>query len=385
MGKSLKQLILDEINKGKRGYAEEIAKISGSYSSGSNLKKVLINPDKEFDNLNGLIKIVKYLFGDDEKKLMEQYSKEIDPNNKCARHMLEYLSVSRQLDSLKRLIDKMLECKNKESREWAKMYSILHEWQTDFYGIDFLDVLNRLNEIKTNIPELITLIDITRCNCFYKNKVYRVSFELSHSISRSLDYIKDDYIKSSYSVRYNEIMSYLALRVFNDHDKARIHAQSVLDYNVGKSLNAYAYYILGCSYLFTEYDKSKEYLKESAKIYIDLNRIDAADNVKEEIELLDIVWDKDIFSVYYSREYKYYWLTRNNKVINVELETLNLEEQFYLLIKGMKENNIDLILQSLIMFVKKGDLFLANLPKLELLKRGYNKDIIQSLLEFYVS
>jgi hypothetical protein len=180
-------------------------------------------------------------------------------------------------------------------------------------------------------------------------------------------------------------MSYLSLRVFNDHDKARIHAQSVLDYNVGKSLNAYAYYILGCSYLFTEYDKSKEYLKESAKIYIDLNRIDAADNVKEEIELLDIVWDKDIFSVYYSREYKYYWLTRNNKVINVELETLNLEEQFYLLIKGMKENNIDLILQSLIMFVKKGDLFLANLPKLELLKRGYNKDIIQSLLEFYVS
>jgi hypothetical protein len=384
---TLKELILEEINKEPRGYVNTLAEVAGftGKSKGTNLTRVLRDPKKEFDNINGLIKIVKHLFGKDEKKLMEQYSKEIDPNNKSARHMLEYLSVNRMLDSMKNLIDKMTECKNKDSRDWARLYSILHEWQSDFYGVNFIDVMDRLNAIKTNIPELNVIINITRCNCFYKNKVYRVSYELSHGIGKSLENIKDEYIKMSYSVRYHEIMSYLSLRVFNDLDKARIHAQSVLDYNVGKSLNAYAYYILGCSYLLTDYDKSREYLVKSAKIYTDLNRKDAADNVKEEIELLDIMWDKDIFSVYYSKEYRYYWYMRNNRTINVELESLNLEEQFYLLIKGMKEDSTDILMQSLILFVKNGDLFLANLPKLELLKRGYNNDVIESLLSIYIS
>jgi hypothetical protein len=102
---TLKELILAEIKKSPRGYAEQLAKLSGSYSSGTNLTKVLRNPSSEFDSLQGLIRIVKHVFGEDEKRLMEQYSTEIDPNNKSARHMLEYLSVNRMLDSMKSLIE----------------------------------------------------------------------------------------------------------------------------------------------------------------------------------------------------------------------------------------------------------------------------------------
>jgi hypothetical protein len=383
MGATLKQLILEVINKAPRGFSEDLARISGSYSSGTNLTRVLRDSKKEFDNINGLIKIVRYIFGEDEKKLMEQYSKEIDVNNKTARHMLEYLSVNRMLDSMKNLIDKMSVSKNKDSRDWAKLYTILHEWQSDFYGIDFLSILQRLTEIKTTIHELNVLINITRCNCYYVNRVYRMSNELSHGIGKSLENIKDEYIKLSYSVRYHEIMSYLSLRVLNDPKKARIHAQSVISCNVGEALNAYANYILGCSYLLTDYDKSKEHLIKSVNYYNINNRKDAADNVMEEIELLDIMWDKDIFSVYYSKEYRYYWYMRNKKEINIDLESLNLNQQFHLLIKGMKEDNTDFLMQSLIMFVKNGDLFLANLPKIELLKRNYNKDTIEALLNIY--
>lgn len=385
MEKTLKQIILDYIEKSPKGTAERLAKISDSYSSGSNLKKVLCDPNKDFDSLNGLIKIVKYAFGEYENKLIEQYSTEINPNNKIARHMLEYLTVNRRLDYLKKMIDNMLECKNKESREWAKFYSIQYEWQKDFYGLDFLDILNKLNGFKTNSHELNTHKTIMRCNCFYKNRMYRMSYELSHGIKNSLENIKDDFIKISYGVKFNEIMSYLSLRVFNEPEEARIYAQKVLEFNIGQSFNAYANYILGCSYLFTEYDTSIKYLTESEKIYTSINRIDAADNVKEEIELLGIMWDKDIFSVYYSKEYKYYWLVKNNKEINIDLKSLNLEEQFYLLIKGMIENDTDVILHSLIMFVKNGDLFLANLPKIELLKRGFSEDVIKALLSIYIS
>jgi hypothetical protein len=315
---------------------------------------------------------------------MEQYASEIDVNNKSARHMLEYLSVNRMLDSMKSLINQMTECKNKESREWAKLYTIIYEWQTNFYGIDFLDILNRLNEIKTTIHELNILINITKCNCYYQNRVYRMSFELSYGIEKSLESVKDEYIKASYGVRFSEIMSYLCLRVFNDPEKVRIHAQNVINFNIGVTFNAYANYAIGCSYLFTDYDKAREHLIESVNLYTSLNRLDGADNVKEEVELLDIVWDKDIFSVYYNKEYKYYWYAKNNRNIQ-DLESLDLEESFYLLIKGMRDNDSDLLLHSLILFVKNGDLFLGNLAKLELLKRGYNNDIINSLLSIYIS
>jgi hypothetical protein len=385
MEKSLKQIILDEINNAPRGYAEELARISGSYVSGSNLTKVLRDPKKDFDSLLGLIKIIKHIFGDDEKKLMEQYSTEIDPNNKIARHMLEYLSVHRMLDSMKSLIDKMSDCKNAKSREWAKVYTLQHEAGTDFYGMDFNLVVNRLNEFRTNIHELNTLISIMRCNIYYKERMYKMFYELSRTIKFSIENIKDEFIKNSYNVKYNEIQSYLSLKVFNEPEKARGYAQFVLDSDTGKTFNAFAHYVIGCSYLFTQYEKAKEHLYLSSKIYMDINRKDAADNVNEERELLEIVWDKDIFSIHTNRDYRYYWMIRTNRQMPEEIESLNLDKAFYFLIKGMKENSIDYLIQSLIVFVKQGDLFLANLTKFELLKRGYNENIIQELLNIHIT
>jgi hypothetical protein len=385
MGKSIKQLILEEINKAPRGYAEELARISGSYSSGSNLTRVLRDPKKDFDNLQGLIKIVRHIFGEDEKNLMEQYSTELDVNNKIARYMLEYLSVNRMLDSMKNLIDKMIECSNKDSIQWAKVYSLQYDWQTNFYGMEFNAFTNRLDGFKTNIHELNTLISIMRCNIYYKEKMFKMFYELSRTIQFSIENIKDEFIKSSYTVKYNEIMSYLSFRVFNEPEKARQYAQTVLDSNIGKTFNAYAHYVIGCSYLFTDYEKAKANLYQSSKIYTEINRKDAAENVDEERELLEIVWDKDIFSVHTNKDYRYYWLIRNNRPIPDDLENLALDKPFYFLIKGMMDDSIESLLQSLIIFVKQGDLFLANLPKFELLKRGYSDNIIQELLNIHIT
>lgn len=381
---SLKQMILNAIENQPRGYAETLAPIAG-YAKGGALKKPLKEKDRDFDNFNGLVNLVKFLFPNEEKILLEEYSKTLDPCNKSARIMLEYLSCNRLLDSMKELIDRMLECNNKESREWAKIYSLQHEWQTDFYGLDFNTLLNRLNEFKTKYVELNVFISILKCNCYYKNRMYKMSFELSHGIQQSLNALKEEYIISSYGVKFNEIMSYLSLRVFNEPDKAIEYAQNVLKFNVGQTFNAYAHYIIGCSHLFTNYEKSREHLCMSSNIYTSLNRKDAADNVNEEIELLDIVWEKKIFSVYYNKEYKYYWLVKNKNTINEDIESLNLEAPFYNLIKGIKENNTNLILLSMILFVKNGDLFLANLPKFELLNRGHDENIVKELLHMYVA
>jgi hypothetical protein len=65
----------------------------------------------------------------------------------------------------------------------------------------------------------------------------------------------------------------------------------------------------------------------------------------------------------------------NQVIINEEIET---EYKFF--IKGLKENSEKILMLSLIKYMKNNDKFLANLPKLELLKQGYDEDILFELI-----
>jgi hypothetical protein len=183
---TLKQRIINIIDNAPRGYSEELAKISG-YSSGSNLKKVLKSEEKEFDKFNGLLELVKHLFNEDEHKMMEQYSKEIDPNNKTARSMLEYLSCNRLLDSMKELLDKMSECKNKESKEWAKVYLIQWNWQMNYHTLNVDDFLKSVSEVKTSVTEMKTFVKLQQCYGYYLKKRHVVAYDISQDIEQDIE------------------------------------------------------------------------------------------------------------------------------------------------------------------------------------------------------
>jgi cysteinyl-tRNA synthetase len=79
---TLKQMILNEIDNAPRGYSEELAIVSGTYSNGSNLKKVLTDEKKEFEQILGVIRIVEYIWESESVKMMVKYSNEVDPNKK---------------------------------------------------------------------------------------------------------------------------------------------------------------------------------------------------------------------------------------------------------------------------------------------------------------
>jgi hypothetical protein len=179
---TLKQMILNELDKhkGEKGYSETAASIA-NYSS-SALRKILNGDGKEFDKFNGLVNLVRFLFGENELRLMEQYSNEIDPCNKSARIMLEYLGVNRSLEVLKNLIDRMSECKNKDSREFAKVYTIAYEWQTNYYDLDTIKFINKINEVKTSIPELRVKLNLLKFYGFYRQQNYRMAFEIGKFI-----------------------------------------------------------------------------------------------------------------------------------------------------------------------------------------------------------
>jgi uncharacterized protein YsxB (DUF464 family) len=313
---------------------------------------------------------------------MEQYSNEIDPCNKSARIMLEYLGVNRSLEVLKNLIDRMSECKNKDSREFAKVYTIAYEWQTNYYDLDTIKFINKINEVKTSIPELRVKLNLLKFYGFYRQQNYRMAFEIGKFIDIELENIGDEYIKSILKTRFNEAVSYIYLRVLDNNKEAIKRAEQIIEENTVAGAVAYAKYTIGCAYMFESYDKSIEYFNKSIELYQVAKRDKAViDDVKGRIDLLNVIWDKEI-DIVCSVESKFLQDAKKGIMSAYQLEQYKekLEEPFYYLIKGIIENSNDLLLQSSILFLKKGDTFFGNLPRIELLKRKFNKDVLNALV-----
>jgi hypothetical protein len=97
---TFKAMILNELDNGAKGLtADELAVTSGTYSSGSNFRKVLRDEKKEFEQFQGLVKIVTRIWDNESVVAMVKYSEEVDPKKKSARNFLEYLARNRQFEA----------------------------------------------------------------------------------------------------------------------------------------------------------------------------------------------------------------------------------------------------------------------------------------------
>lgn len=377
---TVKQMLLNEIDKQPRGYAEVLANVTRCYSSGSNLKKALKKEIGEFEEFSDLIALIKYQFGADDKKLMAQYSTEMDVKKENARCMLEYLSCNRMLESMKQLIDNMLECSNATSRDYAKVYKLQYEWQSNYYNLDHTLFLKKVNETKTSVSELNVFLYLLKFYGYYRQQNYKLAYEISKLVINEIEEIEDKYIKCMYKTKLNEALSYIQLRVLNKPEESRKCSEEVIVANIGITFDSYAHYSIGTSYIFTSYDKSIYHFEESINLYQSINRNDVVKDVKEKIELLNVIWGKE--SEFYYLNSKLLYEAKNGKLKDADLEKFKdkLDLSFYLLIKGIKDNNNDVLLQSLIEFLKIGDTFLGNIPKIELLNKNYNQDVLNSLI-----
>lgn len=284
---SLKQMILNVIDNNPRGYAEELAE-EINYSSGSALKKVLKDENKEFDKFKGLVNLVEFIWKNDSVEMMVQYSSTVDPNKKTARIFLEYLANNRQFEALNNLIDKMDACSNKESIEWARIYRMQYKYEQAHTTEEFETLLKQINHIHVTIAELKVYKKMLMNYCFDQLKDYNMVKMLSKDLKSEIEVIENEYLKEMYTLRSNEIMSYNYLRVLNNPEAARNCTDIIINSNVKTSYKAYANYIKGLSYLFTSHDKAITYLTESKSLYQSVNREHDVNELNEEIEFVKV-------------------------------------------------------------------------------------------------
>lgn len=356
---TLKQMIINEIDNHPRGYAEELAMVSGTYSNGSNLKKVLNDSKKEFDKFQGLINIVEFIWKNDSVNLMVEYSKEVDCNKKTARNFLEYLATNRKFEAFNNLVDRMNSSTNKESQEWAKVYKFQYQYELAKTKEDYQVLMNEINQTHVNTIEMNIYKKMLMNYCFNQLSDYNMLKMLSVEIENSVELIENEYIKERYTIRSSEIMAYYHLKVGNDPEAARKCADRIISSNAKPAFKAYAYFIKGYSYLFTSYDKAIIYLTQSREIYESLNREFEIKDLTRKLKFVNAFWGKVKWEEYTSEA------------------KLTVEYELYF--DGCNSQDNKKLMLSLIKFVKNNDLFLANLPKIELLKNGYDEEILDEL------
>jgi hypothetical protein len=383
---SLKQMFLNEVAKQPKGYINTLAEIAGytGKDKGSNFKKVLTGDKKEFSDFSKLVEVVKYVFPEEEKELLEDYSKTINPNWKTARNMLEYLSCNRLLDSMKELIDQMAQSKNDESKEWADIYSLQYEYQLNYHTLDINKHLKNIRSKHTSNKELDIYLRLMKCYAYYVKDDHKRAYEIAEELETDIEEIENNYIKNVYSAKLSEVMSYITLWVMNDPETARTHAKKVIESKIGKTYEAYALYTIGLSYFYTNYDESLKYFNESIECYNSIGRELAAKDVQEYVEKLNVFWQKELS--------KHEFVSLDNQLLHkakkgeniskhVEDSKDKLDEAYYYLLKGLSNDDKDSLMESLIIFLDRGDTFWGNLAKIELLRKGENERVIDRLMK----
>jgi hypothetical protein len=381
---STKQMILNMIDQHPRGYSNTLAEIAG-YASGSNLVKILRDEKKEFDKFFGLIELIKYTFDNEYMEIMIKLSTEIDPNKKTARNMLEFLATNRQFNAFNNLLDRMDQCTNKESLEWARVYRMQYKYELAQTVDDFNQLLKEIDRMHVTFFEMKIYRKMLMNYCFDQKQDYGMTRFLLDEITDDVEVIENEYIKEMYMIRLNEVKSYTFLRVYDKPEAARECSDWIINSSAKIGFKAYAYFIKGHSYLFTSLEDYILNMQKGIKFYEQMGRNREVSDLMEKIEFAKIYWDQ-----FENEKCKFivndlFLRMKNGQDVSGELKNVELSPEFKFFYEGYNNKDNKKLMLSLIKFIKKNNLFLANLAKIELLKNGYDEEIISEMVSMNIT
>ncbi|KQL18818.1 AimR family lysis-lysogeny pheromone receptor [Cytobacillus solani] len=330
-------------------------------------------------NFLNLYLICNILF-DDDTLIRWSYSFELPNNMKAA---MEFMLLKNKLDDLDKYIrTKVSKWDNKSAKKWAKVYSIISEYERN--PTDHLKTLKKIRGISGSDKELEILLKLVEANIFYRIVADNSSY--LHEMSRLLFEIKDhigntkDFLYEAFSCRLNDLMSKNLLYVKSDVNKARQYAKKNIYQNICPLFKANALYLIGVSNMFESYEICLQYTKKA----IDTYRVAGHDKYANDLERSAVPLIKAHFGVKYDEEtkdlseiahYEAKWgdKQKSKKIINKLIEDSG-ETMYRLYYKGMAEENEEALFKSLTQFLKIGDNFFAQFP-LNQLRRSSNTNM----------
>ncbi|PEO88133.1 hypothetical protein CN571_15645 [Bacillus pseudomycoides] len=292
---------------------------------------------------------------------------------------MEYLALCGEFNTLEEVVEKV---KEKGNIEWAEVYDLLSKRYTsksDYAGL-YKKIKAKEKQVKS--LEMSILIELILCQALYQCGNYTLLSDRLKDIKKNINSIQNKYIKKTFKIRLQDAIGVISLQR-GEVQKSRKACLEVLKASESDSTYKIAEITslgkLGESYMFEDYDVSKNYL-ETAIIKIDsipfcFGLEKKKKKVIDTLNFLKVYHWKDIEGL----EEKLtgmelaLFLVRKGDVKRAEQVLLDLEMkngqlsdlQTFVLALAKNSDN-ELLKKSLRMCEENGNIFFAYLPKKEL-------------------
>ncbi|MGX5475889.1 AimR family lysis-lysogeny pheromone receptor [Bacillus toyonensis] len=293
---------------------------------------------------------------------------------------MNYLMAHGELELLKRLVDQEMTSKNKENREWASLYELIYKrYKGSMKGEKLLLELNKRKKcLKLKSKELEILSEEIEMLSAYDQGNFKLMVNKSDFLMEKLNDVKDSYLKESFFYKIKECAIHGHLTAC-ELEKLREICEEVIQStpidNRFPVVEATVYGVLGESFMLCDesFDKSIFYLKKALSILekessnqMEMRRTMIANT----IEFLKIHHKVDLENIkpLHDAEQAYLEIQKGNNEHAIEI-LMKLKEEngelsaFQVYYLGLAKNDKELLLKSLDMFERLGNIFYAQLPK----------------------
>ncbi|GAA0353223.1 AimR family lysis-lysogeny pheromone receptor [Bacillus horti] len=336
-------------------------------------------------NFESALKIVKLLFPDQEKELMQEYV--LTQKSRNARYALEYCTMNRLPAHCEQIIDILASSSNPIDKEWATLYRFTRiQNQQQLHPLELLKQIEIFNPKQLEVQILKTIIKayiFVELNDYQSLKLYMKDIEIS------IANVKSSFMQNCLNIRVGLIMNYATL-YGNDIPKARHYSHLVINQHYFPHVKALAFHHLGHSYLFEDYKKANQYLSLAYKSFIENNNETLAYSSQLTLSFIQSYWriERDFpFELKGHKEkteYIYYLIqlreTDQAKQVMDEIDVKDLSnwsKGFYYYFQGLLSGEKDAFYHSVDYFRRAGDAFHRRLPIDELKRMNENAILIK--------
>jgi hypothetical protein len=313
------------------------------------------------------IRAVRLIRPDFEEDFMKKICPQLlRPQN--IRVAMEYAATFNYFD-LQRVLYDINVGLGRENKDYAEVYSIYLDFQEKTKTTEELFVV--INDYSPKYLETELFKMIVQCSLYYREKNYREMHRLSKILYSKIGQVKNEYLRESYMARICDIIARTYLFYKNDVKKARFFATSLRDNEFSAKRKIHADYILAMSYFFEDYEVCLDYLLKYQKSLLVIGDIALAKELdNKEIPFVKNHWNKyDEIGSSDMAEVAHFHIKKGNTAaaldILEDMEPLTTFQQYY---KGLALNDPQILSLSFVEFMKAGNRFYANLPKIELKK-----------------
>lgn len=382
----LKSLIKDKFDT-ERGLALEVAKEVG-LKTATPLYKWLNENDREMDDLSMIVKMAKKICSDKWNLVIKEYFKELNPNKQSMRSALEYLSVFKDVETSKELLELTKNSDNKETFDFNFYYTLEHK----ALQMDSKEVATIIDNRKAKTIEMTVFSKFILMYAYLRDAKYQSMEEQVEFIAPLIEQMKEGYMKRSFTSRLNALKVSIILND-GDSEKTEKLGLQALETNERTPLDVLINMNMGNAYIMYDFNKAMKYFNTAIELAEYYNDETKKSMVQHSIDFCKCYWKVNCnpskidvvgLSSKYNKIFAHISCEEHEEAMQL-IESIDMEDldddmkAFHFFYKGMITRDKDDFYESVEYFRKTGDRHYRNLSLIELKKLGDSERLLKSL------